>query len=91
VKIGIVRVLDHKVATFFFKPLDDAQKIIGLPIFSFSTKVGITFYVPSQSVFRVKISDWVRWKGIDISKNNKIKNKQQQYFSIFFLLEKRPF
>jgi hypothetical protein len=71
-KIGKVRVLDQKVDTYFFlKPLDDVQN--GVANFTFSTKVGITFYVPTQWVVSVKISDWVRWKGIVMSRNKKQK------------------
>jgi hypothetical protein len=27
-------------------------------------QLGITYHVPTHSVFSVKISDWVRWKGV---------------------------
>jgi hypothetical protein len=79
-KIGIVRVLDQKIDTFFWSRLSDVQKRYRVANFSFSTKVSITFYVPTQWVFSVKISDLVRWKGIAMSKNKKIKNQQQQFF-----------
>jgi hypothetical protein len=63
-KTGIVRVLDQQINTIILKQLGDAQKSYRAAKFSFSTKLGITFYVPTQSVFSVKINDWVRWKGM---------------------------
>jgi hypothetical protein len=53
--------------------------------FLFSSKVRITFYVPTQWVFGVKIDDWVRWKGIAMIKNEKLRKPTKTIFhNIFF-------
>jgi hypothetical protein len=94
--IGIVRVLDQRIDTFFvFKPPGDAQKSYRVTNFSFSTNVRITFYVPSKWVFSVKTSDWVRQKGIAMSKNKKNKKtnnnlKKSQFFFLIFFLSNAP-
>jgi hypothetical protein len=65
-KIGIVRVLNQKIDTYFFlKPLDDAQKKLQGAHFSFFNK--------ASTVFVAKRSDCVRWKVIFLHKNKKIK------------------
>jgi hypothetical protein len=52
------------------KPLGDAQKIKGMP----------TFHIPP-----IKISDWMRWKGIAMSQNKKIKKPTTIiFFKCFF-------
>jgi hypothetical protein len=63
------------------KPLDDAQKSYRVANFSFFNKVGPTFYVSSQLVFIVEISYWVRWKGIFMHKNGKIKKLTTIFFN----------
>jgi UDP-N-acetylglucosamine pyrophosphorylase len=52
--------------------------------FSLVNKVGTIFYVPTQRVFTVKISDCVRWKAIFMRKNEKINNNN--FFQYLFLV-----
>jgi hypothetical protein len=73
---------DFLTLIFFLKPLGIAQKSYRFANFSFFNKVGTTFYVPSQWVLIIKISDWVRWKGILIRKVQKIQ-KPTIFFNFF--------
>jgi hypothetical protein len=71
------------------------QKKIRVGNFKFFNKVATTFYVSSQWAYIVEISDWMRWRGIFMRKNEKLKKPTTtyyffQYFSLFGWLEKEP-
>jgi hypothetical protein len=61
----------NSILLCFLKPPGDAPKCYRVSNFSFSIKEGIIFYVPTQWVFVVKISVWMRSKGIFTSKIKK--------------------